>query len=235
MTPQEIAYLVGAVAGGGLLLVALGFVILGYLRAGRDSLQRRHQKAVRSDLKTLGKTQRASYNGDSLQADLEYLCGMVRPETRRNRWLHRLFGGDDVTLRGCPGEDATGERYYLAKVEDTLLAHRDLSALVEDAQRVAEAELHGHPVPATLSEYYAEELVAGRTDYTDLERSVRGDCLTRLESNLRRNGEVDAETLWDRFIYDFRYPPDVVREKLDQIEGRDARKTKDDTYVWQRY
>jgi hypothetical protein len=234
MTPQEIAYLTGAIIGGGLLLAVIGGSILGYLRGGRETLQRRHQKAVRGDLKTLGKTERASYDGGSLQADLEYLCTGVRSVGRLRR-LRQSFPQRGVTVRGCPGEDATGQRYYLAKIEDTLLAHRDLAELVGDAERVATAEADGDTPPATLSEYYADELVAGRVDYADLEGSVRGDCLTRLKSNLRRNGEVEVETLWNRCIYDFRYPPDVVSEKLDQLEGRDIRKTKEDTYVWQRY
>jgi hypothetical protein len=233
MTPQEIAYITGAIIGGGLLLAVIGGSVLGYIRGGRESLQRRHQKAVRKDLKTLGKTERATYDG-SLQADLEYLCTGVRSVGRLQRLRQRL-PSRGVSIRGCPGTDATGQRYYLAKIEGMLLAHRDLEELVVDARRVADAEREGKDVPATLSEYYADELVAGRVDYADLEGSVRGDCLTRLKSNFRRNGEVDAETLWNRFIYDFRYPPDVVREKLDQLEGRDIRKTKDDTYVWQRY
>lgn len=80
-----------------------------------------------------------------------------------------------------------------------------------------------------------EELQAGRVDFVKLERSVRGDCLTRLKSNLRRNDEVVLEDLWERFVYDFRYPPDVVREKVEQIDGRDARRTKEGTLVWQQY
>lgn len=236
MTPSELAFIVGAIIGGGFLLVVVGWFVVAYLRAGRDSLQRRHQKAVRSDLKTLKRTQRAAYNGESVAADLQYLCAMVRPASRRARWRNRLTPMPGaVAIRGCPGEDAEGQRYYLASIDGTTLAHRDLDALVEDAERVADAKLHNQQVPGTLSEYYAQELIAGRVDYAALERSVRGDCLTRLQSNLRRNDEVDLEDLWERFVYDWRYPPNIVREKIEQIDGRDARQTKEGTLSWQRY
>lgn len=234
MTPGEIAFLFGAGVGAVTLLFVIAGSIAGYLRAGRDSMQRKHQKAVKRDLDQLEETERASYDGEGLDADLQYLCSMVRPASRTERWRHRLTNRD-ITIRGCPGEDAHGQRYYLAEVDGTLLAHRDLDALIEDAQTVADAALHGHEVPATLSEYYADELRAGRVDYSDVERSVRGDCLTRLKSNLRRNDEVDLEDLWERFVYDFRYPPSVVQEKVEQIDGRDARRTKEGTLMWQRY
>lgn len=235
MTPTDFAWLFGAALAGTVLLAVIAGIIRGYLTAGREKLQRQHQKAVKSDLKTLKKTQPASYNGDSLEADLEYLCSMVRPESRRERWRHRIQERPDVPVKGCPGEDATGNRYYLASVDGHILAHRDLPELIDDAETVADAILHGRDVPATLSEYYAEELRAGRVDYWELERSVRGDCLTRLRANLERNEEVDLEDLWDRMVYDFRYPPDVVVEKVEQIDGRDARRTKEGTLSWQRY
>ena len=133
MTPSEIAFLFGAGVGAAILLLVIAGSILGYLRAGRESIQRKHQKAVKADLSDLEKTEPATYDGGSLRADLEYLCSMVRRAPLADRWHHRLFNRG-VTVRGCPGEDAHGQRYYLAEVAGTLLAHRDLDALIEGSE-----------------------------------------------------------------------------------------------------
>lgn len=234
-SPTEFAVIFGSVIGLLALFSAVTFVIGAWKRGGQPPMQRRHRKAVKKDIKLLSKTEPAAV--DSVRQgvlDLEYLCPRREVVSHRRRLKHRLFDRG-VMVRGMRGEDANGEKYYLAEVDGRGVANRRLEPLVRDAKTLLQASLRGEDPPGTLSEYYFGELQEGRVDYDDLERSVRGDCLTRLKSNLRRNGELDLSKLRDRFVTDFRYPPSVVDEKLRQLTGRDVRSTKDDTLVWQRY
>jgi len=85
-----------------------------------------------------------------------------------------------------------------------------------------------------MSEYYHEDLTRGLVDYHETEERVEGDCLTRVKANVRENEVVEEKLLIKRCVQDFRYPPRVVREKIDQLDGRVIRRSHGQLR-WKRY
>lgn len=90
---------------------------------------------------------------------------------------------------------------------------------------------------ATVSEYYYDDIREGRVDIAESRARLRGDVKTRIQSNLRREQTLPCVKLVDRLVYDrgFRYPKEVVEQKLGELAGRDIFEYKDGTLEWQRY
>jgi hypothetical protein len=84
--------------------------------------------------------------------------------------------------------------------------------------------------PATLPEYYYGDIDATKS-------RVRGDCKTRIQDNMSREGELPKRELVETLVYDsqFRYPEPVVEEKLAELISRDIREHKDGRLEWQRF
>ncbi|MDT3437318.1 hypothetical protein [Haloarcula sp. 1CSR25-25] len=91
--------------------------------------------------------------------------------------------------------------------------------------------------PTTLSEYYYGDISRGFVDIEATKSRVRGDCKTRIQDNMSREGELPKRELVETLVYDsqFRYPEPVVEEKLAELISRDIREHKDGRLEWQRF
>jgi len=226
--PEGWQWVLAAVIGGVALLVALSRIVAAQLSAGKTDAQRAHEKAVKGDLRALKKASSTPID-EVTRIDLEYLPTQRETEKRRDRARPTPTG--PPVVRGWKATDANGAPIYLLSVGGHRLAHRELDALVADAVTVIEADGE----PPTLSEYYYDDVAQGLVDIDETRRRVRGDCLTRIRENARREGEVEREKLVRMCVEEFRYPREVVEEKLDQLEGRDLRTTKDGQLRNRRY
>lgn len=237
LSPAEIQFLFGAGFALVALFIAIWLIGYGWLRGGETVEQTRHRKTVKKSMKKLSKTEPATYDSPSgLEADIRYLCGTRRRGTIVQRLRHRLrLPARAPSVRAMPCPDADGATFYVVSIGGHRLANRYVDQLVEDAQRVGPAIADGDDPPPTVSEYYYHDCLKGLVDYHDTEQRVAGDCLTRIKSNVREQQELEEAKLINRCIQDFRYPPSLVREKIDQLEGRSIRRTKDGTLVWKRY
>ena len=237
LSPAEIQFLFGAGVALVGLVVAIWLIGYGWLRAGETVAQTRHRKSVKKSLKPLSKTEPATYDGQAgLEADIRYLCRTRRRGTFLQRLRHRLrLPLRAPSVRAIPCSDADDATFYVASIGEHRLANRSVDRLIEDAQRVAPAIAEGDDPPPTVSEYYYKDCRKGLVDYHDTEQRVAGDCLTRIKSNVREQQELEEAKLVNRCIQDFRYPPSLVREKIDQLEGRSIRRTKEGMLVWKRY
>jgi len=234
---QDLARLVGGV-------LLLGVVVYWWVTrsAGRVGEERTNEGLVSDGLSALPKTPVVTAKSDeeleSFLSDLDYLAQQTDVGTRRDRVRNRLRSfGSPVAGHAVPVEDADGRIIHLASVSGLTLAHRDPEVLMVDVRRVAEARLAGERVPATFSEYYACDVAEGRVDINETRSRVRGDCKTRIQDNMAREGELDKGALVDRLVYGsgFRYPRNVVDEKLSELISRDIREHKDGTLEWQRF
>lgn len=228
--------------GVGILFVALvvGYAIVSR-SAGREADEWEQEQAVNGGLSKLSHSEQAT--ADSVDTgflnDLAWLCETSQTVSRRTRlrqWCRRQVP------RGLVGhgrriEDADGRPIHIISINGRRLAHRDPDALLEDAETVSTAVADVGTPPATLSERYYDDIVDGFVDIEETKSRVRGSCQTRIEANMRRNRNLDYEELYDRLVFDdgFRYPPAMVHEKLEQLEGRDIRRRKDGTVTYQRF
>lgn len=234
-----VAYLVG----GCVALALLGYVVITHGRTGREGDERAHEQAVADgidDLTTSEQLVIREPDQDGAAVDLDYLATTETTQLRRWRWLQWLRRRAPywhTVIHARPIEDADGRTIHVASVDGRLLAHRDPDALVEDALLVVEKKQARDRIPATMAEWYADDIRDGFIDIRESKARVRGDCLTRIQSNMRKNEELPVEDLRERLVYDagFRYPRSVVREKLRDLLNDDVRMRKDGTLVWQHY
>lgn len=234
---QNAAYVVGAVV----LAVTLG-VYVWQRRAGPTADERRHTASVDESLTQLTQVRPIFINEypavEDVWIEVGHRLGGQIPVPRWKAVILRLrarFGGR--AIRCLQATDADGERLYLVEVDGRLLAHRDQEALKEDVLTVLRAIRTGDTPPATMSEWYANDVREGRVDFERSEKRARGDCELRLQENLKREGELDIQQLYRRLVHDdgFRYPPEIVGSKLDQLLDRDVRLHRDGTLRYQRY
>lgn len=233
-----VAYTVGGVV----VLALVGYVLLTRGRTGRQDDERAHEKAIANGIDSLPATEQLTVRDgpEDMDVDFNYIA---TTETKRKwrwrpaQWLRRRPGVPGYPVHAAPIEDADGRTIHIASCNGRLLAHRDAEALEEDARTVVEADLNGDRVPATFSERYAEDIQDGFVDVREAKARVQGDCLTRIQSNMRKNEELPLDELRERLVYDqgFRYPPEVFDRKLRDVLNDDVRLRKDGTLVWQHY
>lgn len=236
------AYTQAVATGAGVLFVS---IVIGYAvmtrNAGREGDELSHERAVNKALDDLSTSKQTVASEPDLGFinDIEYLASRRRPAGRVKRlrqWFRRRLPRG-LVAHGWVIEDADGRNIHVASVNGRRLAHRDVDALVEDAQTVVSALANHETPPATMSEKYYTDIIDGFVDIEDTRARVRGDCQTRIEANMRRNEELDHEELFDRLVYDrgFRYPPEIVATKLDELEGRVIRQRKDGSVTYQHF
>lgn len=228
---------------GGLMIV--GVILYWYVtrRAGREGSEWDHESHIDSELGKIPKTPVAIADAETefetMMSDVDYLTevtdlGGVR--SRIGNWFRRVRASG-VYVHACPITDANGNTIHVASVNGHKLAHRDRHELLEDIETVATACLKGEQPPATFSEYYFRDITDGFVDIESTYSRVRGDCKTRIQENMQREGELPKEELIHTFVYEsgFRYPKRVVEEKLAELISRDIRQHKDGRLEWQRF
>lgn len=234
---QQAAYLVGAVV----VIVTTGFYIW-QRRAGPTAEERRHSASVDDSLSQLTSVRPIRINDypavEDVWIEVGHRLGGQIPLPRWKAPLVRIrtrLGGR--AIRCLQATDADDQRLYLVEVDGRLLAHRDQEELKEDVLTVLRAIRTGDTPPATMSEWYARDVREGRVDLERSKNRAHGDCELRLQENLKREGELDIQQLYRRLVHDdgFRYPPEVVGSKLDQLLDRDVRLHRDGTLRYQRY
>jgi len=234
---REFGYLVGA-------SVVLITVAAWYWqrRAGPTAEERKHAAAIEEGYDQLKRVQPifiADYPAvEDVWIEIGHRLGGQILMPRRRAVLTRIrsiTGG--CIVRCLQTTDADGQRLYLVEIDGIHLAHRKQEALKDDVLTILRAIRTGDDPPATMSEWYARDIEAGRVDFDRSLDRARGDCKLRLEENLKREGELDIQALYKRLVYDqgFRYPPEVVAAKLDQLLDRDVRLHQDGTLRYQRY
>ncbi len=234
---QNAAYIVG----GAVVLVT----VVAYIwqrRAGPTAEERRHAGSIDESLSQLGKVRPVFINNypavEDVWIEVGHRLGGQIPMPRWKAFLVRVrtrLGGRAV--RCLQATDADDQRLYLVTIDGRLLAHRDQESLKEDVLTVLRAIRTGDTPPATMSEWYARDVREGRVDFERSKKRARGDCELRLQENLKREGELDVQQLYRRLVHDdgFRYPPEIVGSKLDQLLDRDVRLHRDGTLRYQRY
>lgn len=232
----------------GVLAVLVVLVLAWSTRhAGREGDERAHEKAVTRGLRGLDGTQQAylhpgrddGYDRADWVDDIQALPTWGQ-ELRRHRlrnWLRRRRGrwGSAIYAQGRSFEDADGRPLLVVSVNGHRLANRDSQALADDAETVAAAIEAGDRIPPTVSEYFYDDIREGRVDLQRSRSRIHGDCLTRAKANLKREENLPQDELVERFVYDFRYPKDIVERVLGRLLGRELRITKDGTVKYQRY
>lgn len=215
-------------------------------RIGREDDEASHEKATGDAVDRLAKTRQVSVgrtetdgfsSGVAIEVQNDNTVSRWRyPHTRLLQWARRRLPVG-LVAHAMPFTDGDGRTVYLVSVNGRRLAHRDSDALLEDVETVAQAIADDERVPATFSEYYYRDLADGYADLQQTRARVRGDCKTRIQSNMRRKGTLPRAELVETLVYDrgFRYPRDVVEEKLRELVGRDIRRYKDGTLEWQRF
>lgn len=226
--------------GGLFALLVIAYAVF-TRNAGREDDERDQEKAIASGLRTLTRTQQTTTREPDagFLNDVDWLARETRPAKRRRRpwqWLRRRWPRG-ITTHACRIEDADGRPLHVASIDGERLAHRDRDALLEDVGTVAAAKANFDTPPATMSERYYDDITDGFVDIDETRSRVRGDCLLRIQSNMRRNEELGRQELYDRLVFDkgFRYPPEIVHEKLEQLTSRDLRLRKDGTLTYQRF
>lgn len=225
--------------------VVFVLLVLGYVyqtrNTGRERDEADHEKAVNKGLRKLSRTRLIQIDepGAGFRHYLEWLAEHGEAVNRRKRvkqWVLRRHPRR-IDIHGAPIEDADGRTIHVISIDGRRLAHRNLTQLTDDVETVAEALVRFETPPATMSERYYQNIVDGFVDVHEARARVRGDCHTRIESNMRRNKELDYEDLYDRFVFDpgFRYPPEILEAKLDELEGRIIRQKKDGTITYNRF
>jgi len=234
---QNAAYVVGAVV----LAVTAG-VYLWQRRAGPTAEERRHAESIDEGLSQLRKVKPIFINEhaavDDVWVEIGHRLGGQIPMPRWKAVFIRLrarFGGRVV--RCLRATDADGQPIFLVEIDGLLLANRYQEDLKDDVLTVLRAIRTGDKPPATMSEWYGRDVREGRVDFTRSLDRARGDCELRLQENLKREGELDIKKLYHRLVHDdgFRYPPEVVGTKLDELLDRDVRLHRDGTLRYQRY
>ena len=240
---ETVAYAVGALY----VLAAVGYRLV-TRGAGRQGDERSHEKAVSRALDRrfrrteLTRARQAAADRDdpgALLSQLDRLLGMddrVRWRKRVRQWLRRRHPAL-LTAHALTFQDADGVPLFVVSLNGRRLAHRDREALLADVETVAEALADHETPPATVSEYFYDDIRDGRVDLEETRKRIRGDVKTRIQANLRREETLPRRKLVERLVYDrgFRYPREVVESKLAELVGRDIREYKDGTLEWQRY
>ncbi|WP_373190020.1 hypothetical protein [Halolamina sp.] len=234
---QQAAYAVG-----GLFVLLVAGVWVWQRYAGPTADERRHTKAVGEALTQLGRVRPIAVSDfpavEDVWIEIGHRLGGQIPMPRWKaifaRFRSRLGG---KAVRCLQATDDDGQRLYLVNIDGRLLAHRSQEPLKEDVLTVLRALRTGDAPPATMSEWYARDVMEGRVDFERSHDRARGDCELRLQENLKRQGEIDIKQLYHRLVHDdgFRYPPEVVGSKLDQMLDRDVRLHRDGTLRYQRY
>lgn len=234
---EQAAYFVGAVV---VLVTAVAYIW--QRRAGPTAEERRHVGSIDESLTQLGRVHPVFINDYPAVEDVwetvdQRLGGQI-PMPRWKALLVRArtrLGGR--AIRCLQATDADDQRLYFVTIDGRLLAHRDRESLKEDVLTVLRAIRTADTPPATMSEWYARDVREGRVDFERSKDRARGDCELRLQENLKRQGEIDVKKLYTRLVHDdgFRYPPEVVGSKLDQLLDRDVRLHRDGTLRYQRY
>jgi len=234
---REFASLVGASV---ILIAAVAWYWQRH--AGPTAEERKHSAAIEDGFSQLKRVQPifvADYPAvEDVWIEIGHrLGGQILMPRRRAvvTWLRSFIGGQSV--RCLQTTDADGQRLYLVEIDGIRLAHRKQDALKEDVLTILRAIRTDDDPPATISEWYARDIQEGRVDFERSLDRARGDCKLRLEENLKREGELDIQALYHRLVHDegFRYPPEVVTSKLDQLLDRDVRLHQDGTLRYQRY
>jgi len=234
---QQFGYLVG----GTVVLIAVA-AWYWQRRAGPTAAERNQSAAVSDGFSQLKRVQPifiADYPAvEDVWIEVGHRLGGQIPMPRRRAVVTRIrsiAGGPSV--RCLQTTDADDQRLYLIEIDGIRLAHREQAPLKEDLLTILRAIRTGDDPPATMSEWYARDIQEGRVDFERSLDRARGDCKLRLEENLKREGELDVQALYHRLVHDegFRYPPEVVATKLDQLLDRDVRLHQDGTLRYQRY
>jgi|AntDeeMinimDraft_5_1070356.scaffolds.fasta_scaffold01429_3 hypothetical protein len=234
---QEAAYAIG-----GLFLVLVLGVWIWQRYAGPTEEERRHTKAVDEALGQLKRVRPIVISDYPAVEDVwievgHQLGGQILLPKWKSLVFRIRYRFGRKTVRCLQATDDDGQRLYLVNIDGLLLAHRSQEELKEDVLTVLRAVRTDDTPPATMSEWYARDVQEGRVDFERSRDRVRGDCELRLQENLRRQGEIDIKQLYHRLVHDdgFRYPPEVVGSKLDQLLDRDVRLHRDGTLRYQRY
>ena len=234
---QQAAYVVGAVV----IAVTLGAYIW-QRRAGPTADERRHAASIDESLSQLRKVKPIFINEhpavDDVWIEIGHRLGGQIPMARWKAVFVRLrarVGGRAVRCLRATDDD--GRPIFLVEIDGLLLANRYQENLKDDVLTVLRAIRTEDKPPATMSEWYARDVREGRVDFMRSLDRARGDCELRLQENLKRQGEIDIKKLYRRLVHDdgFRYPPEVVGTKLDQLLDRDVRLHQDGTLRYQRY
>ncbi len=229
-------------AVGGTVILITAIVWYWQRRAGPTAEERKHTAAIEDGFSQLKRVQPifiADYPAvEDVWIEIGHRLGGQIPMPRRRAVLvgmRSIVGGR--TVRCLQTTDADGRQLYLLEIGDIRLAHRQQKPLKEDVLTVLRAIRTEDDPPATMSEWYARDIQEGRVDFNRSLDRARGDCKLRLEENLKREGELDIQALHHRLVHDdgFRYPPEVVATKLDQLLDRDVRLHRDGTLRYQRY
>lgn len=227
---------------GGAVLLATIVVYLWQRRAGPTAEERRHTASVEDSLTQLKQVHPIFVNDypavEDVWIEVGHRLGGQIPMPRWKALFVRIrarLGGR--AIRCLQATDADDQRLHFVTIDGRLLVHRDQEALKEDVLTVLRAIRTGDTPPATMSEWYARDVREGRVDFERSKDRARGDCELRLQENLKREGELDIQQLYRRLVHDdgFRYPPEVVGTKLDQLLDRDVRLHRDGTLRYQRY
>jgi hypothetical protein len=228
---------------GGLFVLIPVLYLLATWAPGREGDERRHEKAITKELRWFGATEqrRIREAGHAARIECKRLAdsrSKARYRDRPGNWLRRRVSPSTVIVHGRRITDANGDDIYVLWIDHYQLAHRSLEQLLEDAETVIEHRLDRTRVPATKSERYYQDMTEGYVDIEDFQKRLQGDCYTRIESNMKKNGRLDEDDLRERLVYDdgFRYPPEVFNQKLRQRIGNDIRRIPESgELVWERF
>lgn len=144
----------------------------------------------------------------------------------------------DGIRRGTPRVRAGHRRLpdgglvYIARIERTRLIATDGDQLVEDIERTVRAIRPGRPVPGTLSAFADTHARDGCLATEEVRPRCRGDCMMRLQHNLRKLERMDEHTVLDKYVIEMGYPEAIVRDRLAAMDGEEVR-MEDEIIVWQ--
>jgi hypothetical protein len=125
-------------------------------------------------------------------------------------WYRREKTDPYVSVACYPQlEDADGRPLYHARIYGVDLGHRNLNQLLEDIETVADAYFDGDDPPATMSQYYWDDVLRGTVDLDATTRELRGDVLTRIRASFRANGGELSDTAVDEELIQ-EYPRNAI-------------------------
>lgn len=127
-------------------------------------------------------------------------------------------------------EDADGDPIYHARVFGRDLGHRNPGCLIRDIERVIEALFHAEKPPATMSEYYWDDVKRGTVDIEQTKRELRGDVLTRIRATFRANGGEFSDTVVDEELADD-YPREAIDATMETLYESSDVSHRDGKYI----
>lgn len=151
-------------------------------------------------------------------------------------FLYTRDGTDDYVSVACYPEleDADGDALHHARIFGVDLGHRDLDALLRDIEIVAEAYFEGDDPPATMSQYYWDDVLRGTVDLDESKRELWGDVLTRLKASFHANHGVLSSHAIDHELTQ-EYPRPAVDAALREMYKDSNVSYRDDQFIHHGY